>query len=99
MKKFGAIKYYKENIDKINQLLVVDSREDIMLLNDEQDDELKINYSKENVIKYLDIIKTVYKAIITLYMSKNRRRDWKFSYITQLADIQKLKNEPYIDKF
>ena len=99
MKKFGAIKYYKENIDKINQLLVVDSREDIMLLNDEQDDELKINYSRENVIKYLEIIKTVYKVAIISYMSKNRRKDWKFSYITQLSNIQKFKNEPYIDKF
>ena len=57
------IKYYREEaFKKINQMLVTDSRTDIAILSDEQDDE-KIVYDKENVIRNLESAKNIYEII------------------------------------
>lgn len=94
------IKYYRENAFKnINQMLVTDSRTDIAMLSDEQNDNDKISYDKENVIKYLETAKKIYEIMYREYLGKGRKKDWKFYLISNISDIQKLKNEPYIDKF
>lgn len=94
-----AIKYYKTDAyDNINQLLNSDSRNDIALLTDENS-EVKINYNKESVINYIDTIKKVYSAILKSYYSKWSKEDWTFSRLCSLTEIEKLKNEPFIDKF
>ena len=94
-----AIKYYKTDAyDNINQLLNSDSRNDIALLADENS-EVKINYNKESVINYIDTIKKVYSAILKSYYSKWSKEDWTFSRLCSLTEIEKLKNEPFIDKF
>ena len=94
------IKYYREEaFENINQMLVADSRMDVAIASDEQDFDVKINYEKENVIKYLETVKRVYEIMLNSYMSKGIKKDWKYYLISNVSDIQKLKNEPYIDKF
>ncbi len=94
------IKYYKEEaFENINQMLVADSREDIAIVSDEQEFDKKINYEKENVIKFLETIKSLYKIMLNLYYNSGVKKDWKYYMILNISDIQKLKNEPYIDKF
>lgn len=93
------IKYYREEaFKKINQMLVTDSRTDIAILSDEQDDE-KIVYDKENVIRNLETAKNIYEIIYREYLRKGIKKDWSFYLISNISEVQKLKNEPYIDKF
>ena len=93
------IKYYREEaFKKINQMLVTDSRTDIAILSDEQDDE-KIVYDKENVIRNLETAKNIYEIIYREYLKKGIKKDWNFYLISNISEVQKLKNEPYIDKF
>ena len=94
-----AIKYYRnEAFESINQLLNSDSRSDVALLSDENK-EIDISYDKTNVIKYIDTIKKVYSAILKSYFSKGKKADWTFSKIFPITEIEKMKNEPYIDRF
>lgn len=96
-----AIKYYENsNISKvINQLLTADSRSDIALLSDEQNDNLEICYDKTSIINYIETIKKVYRAMLKLYFSKDRKEACCFYKKTTITEIEKYKNEPYIDKF
>ena len=95
-----VIKYYREEaFENINQMLVADSRMDVAIASDEQDFDVKINYEKENVIKYLETVKKIYEIMLSSYMRKGIKKDWKYYMISNVSDIQKLKNEPYIDKF
>ena len=95
-----AIKYYRnEAFENINQFLNTDSRVDIALFNDEENEENIINYSKENVIYYIETIKNVYSAILKKYFSKGRNEDWVFSKKSSFLEIEKYRNEPFIDKF
>lgn len=95
-----AIKYYRyEAFESINQLLNTDSRVDIALFNDDENEENIINYSKENVVNYIETIKKIYSAILKKYYSKGRKEDWNFSKKSSFLEIEKYKNEQYIDKF
>ena len=95
-----AIKYYRnEAFENINQLLNSDSRVDISYLTDEENEDGKINYDKESVITYIETIKKIYSAILKKYLSKGRKESWTFSKKCSLTEIEKLKNEPYIDRF
>ena len=95
-----AIKYYRNEVFQgINQLLNSDSREDIALLSDEENEEVKIDYQKENVVHYIETIKKVYSAILKSYLSKGRKESWTFSKKCLLSEVEKWKNEPYIDRF
>lgn len=58
-----------------------------------------IRYDKESVINYIEIVKIVYGAILKSYLSKGRKENWAFSRICSVTEIEKLKNEPFIDKF
>ena len=94
-----AIKYYKnEAYENINLFLNSDSRVDIAILSDENE-ETKINYDKESVKKYIDIIKKIYSAILKIYLPKSEKEVWTFSRKCSISEIEKLKNEPYIDRF
>jgi hypothetical protein len=95
-----AIKYYKENaFDNINQLLITDSRADIALLSDEQNEGFEINYDKSSVVTYIETIKKVYKAMLKYYLGKGRKEGWAFTRNATITEIEKFKNEPYIDTF
>ena len=92
-----AIKYYKNEIfDNINQLLNSDSRTDIAIFSDEENE---LSYEKENVVNYIETIKKVYSAILKKYLSKGLKENWKFSKKFPIIEIEKFKNEPFIDKF
>ncbi len=94
------IKYYRdEAFENINQMLVADSRMDVAIASDEQDFDIKINYEKENVVKYLETVKKIYEIMLNSYLRKGVKKDWKYYMVSNISDIQKLKNEPYIDKF
>jgi hypothetical protein len=95
-----AIKYYREKaFDNINQLLITDSRSDIALLSDEANDDVEINYDKSSVINYIETIKKVYSVMLKLYLSKGKKEPWTFSQNSTITEIEKYKNEPYIDRF
>ncbi len=95
-----AIKYYREKaFDNINQLLVTDSRSDVTILSDDENEDFEISYDKSSVVNYLETIKKVYKAILKRYYSKGKKEAWTFSKNTTITEIEKMKNEPYIDGF
>lgn len=95
-----AIKYYKEKaFNNINQMLVADSRSDIVLLSDDENEDIQINYDKVSVINYIETIRKVYKAIFKYYSKKGRKEAWTFNKNILVSEIEKIKNEPYIDKF
>ena len=95
-----AIKYYMESkFENINQLLVSDSRTDIAFLSDEQNEGVVFSYAKDNVIRYLDVIKNIYRAIMKSYLNKGVKDRWSFARKTNLTEIEKFKNEPFIDRF
>lgn len=91
-----AIKYYKEKgFLAINQLLIADSRTDIALLNDD----IEINYDKTSTINYIDTIKKIYKAIFKYYLGKGKKEKWSFTRVTTTIEMERLKNELFIDRF
>ena len=95
-----AIKYYMESkFENINQLLVSDSRADIAFLSDEQNEGIVFSYDKDSIIRYLEVIKNIYSAMMKTYISKKIGEKWSFARRTSLSEIDKFKNEPYIDKF
>ena len=95
-----AIKYYMESkFENINQLLISDSRTDIAFLSDEQNEGIEFSYAKDNIIRYLEVIKNIYRAIMKSYLSKGKKDRWSFARRTNTSEIEKFKNEPYIDSF
>jgi hypothetical protein len=95
-----AIKYYKENSFKnINQLLITDSRSDIALLSDENSVDFEISYDKSSVVNYIETIKKVYSAILKSSLSKGKKSSWEFTKNATISEVEKYKNEPYIDRF
>ena len=94
-----SIKYYKnEMFDNIKQFLNSDSTVDIYSLCDENE-EIKVNYDKVNIVNLINIIKKVYESILKSYYSRGIKEDWSFSKKVQIVEIEKMKNEPYIDNF
>ncbi len=100
-KELQALKYYKEvQYKAINQLLVSNCETDIALLSDEVEDKVEyISYSRENVEKNIEIIKTIYELMQKVYHKNKRTEGWAFVRGTNIAEIERLKNELYIDKF
>ena len=95
-----AIKYYMESkFENINQLLISDSRTDIAFLSDEQNEGISFSYDKDSIIRYLDVIKKIYRSIMKTYLNKKIDDKWSFARRTNITEIEKFKNEPYIDRF
>ena len=96
-----ALKFYKGmNYEPINQILVSNSEIDVNLLSDESDKEKNVvSYSKENVKKYIEIIKKVYELMQKKYSSRKDLVIDTFFRGTNISEIERIKNEPYIDRF
>ena len=95
-----AIKYYKnEAFDNINQILNSDSRIDIALLSSDESEDIMINYDKKSVVNYIETIKNVYSAILKNYLSRGKKEPWTFSRKCLITELDKIKNEIYIDRF
>lgn len=94
-----SIEYYRnEAFESINLLLNSDSRVDISTLCDENE-EVKVNYDKISIVNLINTIKKIYGAILKSYYSRGIKENWIFSRKCQIIEIEKLKNEPYIDNF
>ena len=91
--ELDAIKYYlEEDYEATNQLLVSDSKIDVALYFD-----AKINYNRQKTEKEIQIIKTIYEIMQKLKV--NIEDAWAFSRGTNIFEIDRFKNEPYIDRF
>ena len=94
-----AIKYYKDEAYKeINRFLNSDSRIEIAKLC-EENEEVSVNYNRVSVVNYIDTIKNVYSAILKSYLSRGIKENWVFYKYCSITDIEKFKNEPYVDNF
>ena len=91
--ELDAIKYYlEEDYEATNQLLVSDSKIDVALYFD-----AKINYNKSKTEKEIQIIKTIFE--IMQKVKPQITEAWAFSRGTNIFEIDRFKNEPYIDRF
>lgn len=88
-------KTFSKNV--INMMLTSDAEVDIKQFAENEKDENM--YSKMNVIKNIQALKNVYSIILKMYYKKIDKKDWSFSKYTSLEEVNKIKNEVYIDKF
>lgn len=90
-----ALRYYlNEKYITINQLLTADSTTDVALFFDE-----KVTYNKEEVEKQLNTIIVLYELMQKIKKAKNSKETWSFIRGTNILEIERLKNETYIDRF
>ncbi len=91
-------KYINKNYLAINQMLISNCETDIALLSDnEENKSVFLSYNKENVIENLKTIKLLYKLILKQYYKETTRKEEVFRG-TNLAEIDRLRNEIFIDK-
>lgn len=98
-----ALKLYINNkYEAINQMLVSDCETDIDLLSSDVENKIvNIDYDKEAIIEYLKTIKLIYRLIIKkfyndIFPKKNANIFYRG---TNLSEIERYKNELYIDRF
>ena len=98
--ELDALKKFKEkNCKAINQLLISNCETDIALLSDETENKsIDLSYTKESIIENIKCIKLVYKLILKQFY-KARRPQKDMYRGTNIAEIERIKNEPFIDKF
>lgn len=90
--------YMDVKYEAMNQLLVSNSETDIALLSDEVESEVvKIPYDRMSVIENLMSTKLLYKLFIKNFC-KIKHESRKFFRGTNLAEIERLKVEPFIDR-
>ena len=83
----------------INMLLTSDAEADIALLSVQETDEEAYSYSKTNVIKYIEAVRKIYSIILKNFYKEQTLENWKFSKSSTLEELNKIRNEMYIDKF
>ena len=94
-----VLRLYKTFSEKaINMLLTSDAEKDIALLSEPENKE-EYTYTKSEVIKNIEIIRKVYSIVLKMFYKETDRVEWKFSILTSLEELNKIKNEMYIDKF
>ena len=95
-----ALKSYRGfNYEQINQLLTSNCETDIELLREgENNTFVTLSYDRENVIKNMESIKKLYSLIIKSYLNKDELSEFSFYRGTNVAEIARIKNEPYIDR-
>ena len=93
-------KYRNYKSSEINQLLVSNSEVDLstILSSKEEDEDFKF-YTKDAVEENIELIKKLYSIMIKAYYKKSNKEAWALSYATNVREIEKLKNEIYIDNF
>lgn len=99
--EIDALKLYMNNkYEAINQMLVSDAETDIALLSDDVENKsIDIMYSREAVIQYLKTIKLIYKLILKNYYSKKYTGNIALYRGTNIAEVERIKNELFIDRF
>lgn len=90
--------YVSKNYEAMNQLLVSNCETDIALLSDEVENKVvKIPYNRESVIENLMNTKILYKLFMKSFC-KSKHEQVTFFRGTNLAEIDRLKMEPFIDR-
>lgn len=94
-----ALKFFLGEGNKaMNQLLTSNCETDIALLTDEEkNDDITISYNRETIISNLMKIKSLYTLILKQFYKTNHRTR-EFFRGTNLAEIDRLKNEPFVDR-
>ena len=94
LKNFISKKY-----EAINQMLVSNSETDIALLSDEVENKVvDISYNRGDIEEYLKDIKLIYSLILKQFYKSNHKVDQVYRG-TNIAEIERFKSEPYIDRF
>ena len=96
-----ALRLYKGfSYEAINGLLTSSCDEDIALLREsiESNSVQTISYKKDNVIKNMEIVKKIYELMIKMDLNNEKKIDFKFARGTGIEELQRYKNEPYIDR-
>lgn len=96
-----ALKIYRGiNYEAINQMLTSNSTIDISYIKEQIEENSTLNlYSKENIIKYMAIIKRVYELMQKVYYSKKGKLEGILYRGTNMFETERIMNEPYIDRF
>ena len=96
-----ALKIYRGiNYEAINQMLTSNSTIDISYIKEQIEENSTLNlYSKENIIKYMAIIKKVYELMQKVYYSKKGQLESIVYRGTNMFEAERIMNEPYIDRF
>lgn len=91
-----VIRLYKTfTKNAINIMLTSNVEKDFDIMSKQKDNNL---YSKMNLIKNIETFKSVYAIILKMFYKKIEKKDWSFSKYTTLDEVNKAKNEIYIDR-
>lgn len=98
-------KFKKFSFNSINHLLTTDAELDISYMIEAMENEdidiesLGLDFSKLTTEDNIDLIKQVYGIMLKQYFSQRVRNNWSFITVLTIDEINKIKNEMYIDKF
>lgn len=98
--ELNALKtYINKDYKAINQMLVSNCETDIALLSEDVENTIiHISYLRENVIDYLKNIKLIYRLILKKYYTRTSKSNPDLYRGTNLSEVERLKNEVYIDR-
>lgn len=99
--ELDALKVYmNNNYEAINQILVSNTETDIALLSEDIGKKaIEISYSRNSVIECLKNIKLIYKLMLKQYYKQSKIRIKTLYRGTNLLEIERLKNELFVDRF
>ena len=91
-------KYINEKYETINQMLVSNCEADLALLSEEvESKKVELFYNKDDIIENIELFKLIYSLILKYYYKTNpSKRD--FYRGTNLAEVERMKAEVYIDR-
>lgn len=93
-------KYKNQKYFAINQLLIANSEVDLNVLMSCAEDSEEYNFYTRDVIRSnIQLIKDLYRVMLKAYYNKESKDAWALSYATTVTEIERLKNEIYIDNF
>lgn len=98
-------KFQNFSFNSINHLLTTDAELDISYMIEAMDNEdvdidnLGLDFSRGTTEDNIDMIKQIYGIMLKQYYSQKVRKNWSFITVLTIDEINKIKNEMYIDKF
>lgn len=93
-------KYRNQKYLVLNQLLVSNSEIDLnILMSVPEESEANRFYTKDVIKENIRLIKELYSIMLKAYYNKTNKEAWVLSYPTNVTEIERLKNEIYIDNF
>ena len=93
-------RYRNQKYFSINQLLIANSEVDLnILMNCTEDSEEYNFYTRDVIMSNIQLVKDLYSVMLKAYYNKESKDAWVLSYATTVTEIERLKNEIYIDNF